>query len=446
MKTPSLFAFIPALLGALLLFVLVPGTQATVQTTPLQRYGEPSLPGPVVSRTPIQHIVIMVKENHTFDNYFGTFPGANGSTNYTTSGGVHKLNHELDNLYQGIAHGPDDAHLAYDHGKMDQFSLIPGAIQNGVDYADSQFYQSDIPNYWSYAQHFALADNFFTVVMGPSFPNHLFTIAVRDNQADDNPNISLPNEAYRWGCDAPSGSTVHQLWPNGGTSDTFPCFNFPTLGDLLTAHNLTWTYYAPGQDKLGYFWSSYNAIAHIRDTAQWQEHVVDTSQFLTDATDGALPNVSWLVQPSKYSDHPPHSACVGENWTVKQINAIMQNPDLWAHTAIILTWDDFGGFYDHVAPPQGPNPQSQFGFRVPAIIISPYAKPGHVDHIFYSFTSMIRFAEVNYGLNPLGAMDQQANDMFSAFAFSQPPLPALTLSQRTCPVPIPVHDTLPEDQ
>ncbi len=442
MKTlvPSRLALVILALGALMLCVLAPSTLASGRVI--------SAPGsPVLSKTPIQHIVLMVKENHTFDNYFGTFPGANGATTYTTANGyVRKLNHELDNLYQGIGHTADDAHLAYDNGKMDKFALIPGAIQQDVDYADSQFYQSDIPNYWSYAQHFGLADNFFTVVMGPSFPNHLFTIAVRDDQVDDNPNVSQASEAYRWGCDSPAGTTVQQLWPTGNTTYTFPCFNLPTLGDSLTTNNLTWKYYAPGQDQLGYFWSSYNAIAHIRNTAQWQAHVVDTSNFIADATNGTLPNVSWLVQPSMYSDHPPHSACVGENWTVQQINAIMQNPNLWPNTAIIITWDDFGGFYDHVPPPPGSNPQSQFGFRVPAIIISPYTKPGYIDHTFYSFTSMLRFAEDTFNLKPMGAMDRQANDMFKAFNFSQTPLPPLVLQQRTCPTPTPVHDTLPEDQ
>ena len=140
---------------------------------------------------PIQHIVIMDKENRTFDNMFGTFPVANGATTYTDpSGQVHPLNHQPDHLSQDISHDPLSTHRAYDNGKMDRFSRISGAIQNGIDMADSQFYQADIPNYWAYAKTFTLADAFFSTVAGPSFPNHLFSIAGEDADVDANPTSS----------------------------------------------------------------------------------------------------------------------------------------------------------------------------------------------------------------------------------------------------------------
>ncbi|MGB8646320.1 MAG: alkaline phosphatase family protein [Anaerolineae bacterium] len=394
---------------------------------------------PAASLTPIQHIIIIDKENRTFDNYFGTFPGADGATTYKTLGGyTRKLNHQPDNLSNGIAHTAQDAHLAYDGGKMDKFSQIPGAMQNGVDEADAQLYQSDIPNYWRYASAFTLADRVFSMIMGPSFPNHLFSIAIRDNQVDNNPAISDPTMWSRWGCDAPAGTTVEQRFSDGTTSNIFPCFNFTTLGDLLTAHNISWKYYAPAQDQSGYQWSAYNAIAHIRQTDQWAAHVVPVENFAADAASGNLPAVSWLVEDADHSEHAPHSVCIGENWSVQQINAIMQNPALWQTTAIILTWDDFGGMYDHVPPPQGPNPQIEYGFRVPTILISPYAKPGHIDHTTYSFPAMLKFVEANYGLPPLGALDKVSPNMFAAFNFSQAPLPPLILTQRTCP-PIVSH-------
>jgi phospholipase C len=139
------------------------------------------------------------------------------------------------------------------------------------------------------------------------------------------------------------------------------------------------------------------------------------------------------VQPGNVSDHPPISICAGENWTVQQINAVMHNQSLWNSTAIFLTWDDFGGFYDHVVPPKGPNPKIEYAFRAPLIIISPYAKPHYVDNTFYSFPSMLKFAETVLGLPSLGGLDKDASDMFNSFNFNQQPLPPLVLKQRTCP-------------
>jgi phospholipase C len=155
--------------------------------------------------------------------------------------------------------------------------------------------------------------------------------------------------------------------------------------------------------------------------------------FAADASAGRLPAVSWLVEPEKYSDHPAlGNVCIGENWTVSQINAIMSNRSAWAHTAIVLTWDDWGGLYDHVRPPRGPNPFIMYGLRVPAIVISPYARRGLVDHTQYTFSSLLRLAEVTFGLQPLTPLDAHANSMLSAFDFKQRPTPPLTLPPHPC--------------
>lgn len=378
--------------------------------------------------TPIQHVIIMDKENRSFDSMFGAFPGADGATSYVGSNGrTHPLTHQPDHLTRDIDHSPDAAHRAYDGGKMDLFSRVAGAVQNGVDQADSQLLQSDIPDYWAYAATFTLEDRFFSTIMGPSFPNHLFSIAGEDANADSN--VYAP----RWGCDAPPGTTVEQRASDGTVTHTFPCFDFRTLGDLLDSGHISWKYYAPGLDQPGYVWSAFDAIKHIRFGPDWQSHVVDDTQFASDAAAGTLPAVSWLVQPFDVSDHPPASICAGENWTVQQINAVMSNPDEWAHTAIILTWDDFGGFYDHVAPPPGPNRQIEYGFRVPAIVISPYARPGYVDHTTYSYPSMLKLVEDIFGLPSLTGLDGSANDMLGSFDFSQQPLAPLPLQTRACP-------------
>jgi phospholipase C len=402
---------------------------ALASTSIANRPAQASLPKVALS-TPIQHIVILVKENRTFDSMFGTFPGANGATTFKDPHNhTHTLNHQPDALINDISHSHESAVLAWNQGQMNQFSLLQGAIQNGVDEADSQFYQADIPTYWAYAQNFALADAFFSTIGGPSLPNHLFTIAGEDNDAADNPS-SVP----AWGCDAPADTTVKEIHQDGSTSYVFPCFDFNTIADLLNQAGISWKYYAPPYGAAGYRWSTFDAINHIRNGPDWQANVVDTSQFVIDASQGNLPAVSWYVTDGTTSDHPPASICDGENDTVNMMNSIMQNSNLWASTAVVLTWDDFGGFYDHVAPPSfSYNTRLGYGFRVPTIMISPYARSGFIDHTTYSQPSILKFVENNFNLPSLTSVDADANDLAGMLDYQQQPLPPLVLAQRNCP-------------
>jgi phospholipase C len=328
-----------------------------------------------------------------------------------------------------IAHTQDDARLAYDGGKMDRFSQLRGAMQGGKDMSTSQFYRSDIPNYWSYARRYTLDDHFFSTVMGNSFPNHLATIAAQTGNVVGSPNGGL----NAWGCDSPRTAFVPREAPNGRVRYSYPCFDFTTLGDVLDQHHISWSYYAPQRGQPGYFWNAFDAIKQVRLGPDWTNRMQSDAQFASDATAGRLPAVSWLVQPFDVSDHPGFSICAGENWTVSQINAIMQNRQEWLHTAIILTWDDWGGLYDHVRPPASSNPRIGFGFRVPAIILSPFARPGYVDHTVLTYASILRFAERVLGLPAMGAADRAAHDLFSSLNFGQKPLSPLVLPQRDCP-------------
>ena len=372
-------------------------------------------PPPVPGMDAIQHIVFIVKENHSFDNMFGTFPGADGTTSGVTSTGqIVPLAHAPDSLPHDLCHEWNCAITAIDGGKMDKFDVAEGMLSY------SQYLESDIPNYFAYAHQFALADHMFSSLHGPSFPNHLYTIAAQSGGVINNPS------AGPWGCDAPSGTTVQVLLSNGQITPQYPCFDFATLGDSLQAANISWKSYAPP----GNVWNAYDAVKHIRMTPAWSQHIVSDTQFISDAASGQLPTVSWLVTTLNQSDHPPESFCQGENWTVQQINAVMQGPD-WNSTAIFLTWDDYGGFYDHVAPPD----LDAFGLgpRVPLIIISPYAKPGYISHTQYEFSSFLKFVETRFGLQPLTARDTAANDMTDSFDFSQPPQMPLVLQTHTCP-------------
>lgn len=385
--------------------------------------GSTTTPPPKVGMSQISHMIFIVKENRSFDNYFGTFPGVDGATSGETSTGtVVPLGQTPDATGVDLCHSWDCAHEAIDNGKMDGFNLFSPVV-NGALLSYTQLSQSQIPNYWNYAKTYVLADHMFSSLAGPSFPNHLYTIASQSGGAIGNPNGS-------WGCDAASTVTVKVLNSNGTTSNQYPCFDFQTLADLLQAANVPWKYYAPGQGQSGYIWSAFNAIRHIRMGPLWTQDVIPDTQFVADAMAGNLPAVSWLVTSGAQSEHPPASSCQGENWTVDQVNAVMQGPD-WSSSVIFITWDDFGGFYDHVPPPD--LDQYGLGPRVPLLIISPFAKPGYISHTTYEFSSFLRLVEERYGLSTLTARDQTANDMTDSLDFSQKPLPPSILTPRTCP-------------
>lgn len=372
-----------------------------------------------VSVNVIHHIIFIVKENRTFDDYFGTFQGADGATSGTLSNGkTVALSHQPDSA-PDLCHAWACAVHAIDGGKMDGFDI------DGGIWAYAQVTEADIPNYFSYARHFVLADHMFSSLHGPSFPNHLYTIAAQSGGVNDNPTSNAA-----WGCDAPAGVTVPVMNSKGVVSNQYPCFDFQTLADRLQAAGISWKYYAAQKGDFGYNWSTYDAINHIRNSAAWAQHVVPNTEFVTDASSGKLPAVSWLTPTFAESEHPPASTCAGENWTVQQINAVMQGSE-WNSTAIFLTWDDFGGFYDHVAPPD--LDALGLGPRVPLLIISPYAKPGYISHTQYEFSSVLKFVEERFKLQPLSARDEGANDMTDSFDFSQSPLPPLVLQTRSCP-------------
>lgn len=384
----------------------------------------------------IRHVVFIMKENRSFDHYFGLFPGADGATSATISTGQtiplwrapDIMFHDLDHTYQGAINGSDG-------GKMDLFDLNFRTNVNGDFEAFTQMTQDDIPNYWSYAQHFVLGDHMFQSSNGPSFPAHLYTIAAQAQGAITIGMLPGGAPTHDWGCDAPPATFVNQMDANGVISDVFPCFDFNTLADSMNAQGLTWKFYAPTSGERGYIFSAYDAIDHIRYSSYWGSNVVPVSQFITDASQGNLPAVSWIVTGDN-SEHPDGGTCAGENWTVEQINAVMQGPlSQWHSTAIFVAWDDFGGFYDHVPAPKVD--EYGLGLRVPLLIISPYPKGrgnGYVSHTTYEFSSILKFIETAFGLPPLTDRDAQASDMTDSFAFTQQALPPLYLPLRACPV------------
>ena len=381
--------------------------------------------------TQIQHIVWIVKENHTFDDYFGAFPGVNGSNGigFIKKNGVKTqiaLNTALDSP-ANYGHLWGNAHTAYDGGAMDAFNLAASNCSTAPYLCYQQQTQAGIPNYWAYAQNFVLNDNTFSSLIGPSFPNHQFTIAGGSGPDIQHSAIGNPS-AKPWGCTSASTNTVKLF--NG--SKVYPCFTYSNLADEMTSAGVSWKYYAPPSSDNGFIW---NALSASKQDYQLPQANVPPTQFLTDVAANQLPNFSWLIAPDAQDEHPPNSTCAGENWTVQYVNALMQSPE-WASTVVFLTWDDYGGFYDHVAPQQ--IDQLGLGFRVPMIIISPfaYAKNNpmnpHIGHDSLEFSSVLKFAEEVFGLPSLGRRDALAGDPMSEIDTSVVHNAPLILTQRTC--------------
>ena len=431
---------------------------------------------PHTNKLPIKHVVFLVKENRTFDNYFGRFPGANGATTgKTCDGGTVSLQPLLDRQTPDISHAWAAALTSYNDGGMNCFDRITKAAypDAGTPLGYQAARESDIPSYWKLAQEFALGDNFYSSLHGPSFPNHLYTIAAQSGGVEDNPGGARPDAAPApqvgpcqtvmscprageaglepsdvppltqtrgvWGCDADPKERVAVLDQEGDVVEIYPCFDFPTMADELSAAGVSWKMYAPAtgtydggfQGSGGYIWTVYDAIRHIRDSAEWKEHVVPTEQFAIDARSGTLPSVVWISTPSPVSEHPPASVCEGENWTVSLLQALAAGPS-WNDTAVFLTWDDFGGFYDHQPPDQ--LDRFGLGFRVPLLVISPFAKRGFIDHTRAEFSSVLKFIETNWDLPALTDRDRATVDLTEAFDFTQAPRALPALAQRTgCP-------------
>ena len=385
---------------------------------------------------PIKHVVVIVKENHTFDNYFGSFPGAEGTTTYKKSDGTTApVPHAPDRTAHDLDHSHDAGLVDWNGGKMDGWGKPGSSSTKGDDLAYSQYTEADIPNYWKYARAFTLADHFFAEDIGPSFPGHLAVLAAQAGWAVGNPS----NIPY-WGCDQPGATIAVEDQATCTVKSVSPCFDIPSVPDILPIGK-TWKFYGSNFYVLPEIWTMFDAVKSVRYGSGWG-NVVNESQFDTDIANKTLPDVSFLVDQDLADEHPNiGSICVGENWTVNHLNKLMQS-DYWKDTAILFTMDDYGGFYDHVPPPRQygcdvANPYG-LGFRLPLIVISPYAKPKFVFKEVAEHASIPRFIEKVFGstktlhdIDP-AAQDAQANDLMNAFDFTQAPLPPLILQTRSC--------------
>ncbi len=402
------------------------------------------LPVVAAKRTPppptyITHVVIVIQENRSFDNLFATYPGADGATTGKTHTGrtvrlkkVRLDAFDVDHTWQGFQ-------TEYDGGKMDGFDLIGfGALGHqgpaGL-YAYQYVNPADIRPYWAMARQYVLADHMFETQSSGSFIGHqdLIAGATAINRYQSLVDYPTPLEpGTPWGCDAPAKTrtsliTVKHRYLQG--AGPFPCLAYPTLRDPLDDRHVSWKYYAPpyssrsGKPEMGRIWTAFDAIDVVRNGPEWAANIStpETSIF-KDIKKNRLPAVSWLIPDWKNSDHPGEPGGVvngGPSWVAQVVNAIGNNAKLWNTTAIIVVWDDWGGFYDHVSPPQ--LDYQGLGIRVPMLVISPYAKKGYISHTQYEFGSILRFVEDNWGLPRMHTTDVRANSIVDAFDFSRPP-------------------------
>jgi len=378
----------------------------------------------IPTRWPIKHVVVIMQENQSFDHLFGRFPGVDGATYGWSDGRRVPLTHLTLQRIPDLPHCYTCAITSFDGGKMDGFDQTPQSHQ----YSYTQYYRQDEPNYWAWAGRFVLHDHFFSAEAGPSYPNHLYMITGQSAGAHDNPSRAQAHHSLTWGCDSPPIEKVHITRPDGSTEWIHPCFDIPTIADRLRDANIPWAYYAADDDEAGYIWSAFASIRQVFYGPAWQKHVLPVDEVQGGVGSQPLPSVTWITPRFQLSDHPGSNFCYGENWATSVINAIMRSPD-WSSTAIFLTWDEWGGFYDHVPPPRPDD--FGLGFRVPLIVLSPYAKEGFVDHRVSEFDSMLRFIEENWGLKPLTSRDAHAGSLRPDFDFSQQPRRPEPLPLRT---------------
>ncbi|MGD0958983.1 MAG: alkaline phosphatase family protein [Methylomonas sp.] len=414
----------------------------------------------------IEHIIVIYLENRSFDSLYGKFPGANGlaaakqaplqidefGRPYKTLPPAPDFNDshfpaDLPNQSFNIAEyvKPDQKHtdlthsffihqMQIDGGRNDRFAQLSsgGELSKG-------YYDVKGTAMWNYAKEFTLADNFFQAAFGGSFINHQWLICACTPEFKD-----APDDLKKWKTDpftakplseptvTRDGFAVNTVQPTNPPYDKthpdnrLPPLTNPTIGDRLTEKGVSWAWYSGGWDNavagidngenFQYHHQPFVFYANYApDTQARAEHLLDRSRLLTDLN-GNFPQVAFYKPVGAKNEHPGYSTILAADQEVREIVEAIRNSPIWPSAAIIITSDEYGGFWDHVAPPVvdrwGP------GTRIPAIIISPYAKKGYVDHSQYDTTSILKLIETRFNIEPLSDRDAKANDMTKAFKFN----------------------------
>jgi phospholipase C len=461
---------IAVLLGIAAACTSTPSPAVPSASGPTEVSTSPTSPKPIPDGlSKIDHVIFVVQENRSFDHYFGTFPGADGipmengkptvcAPDPALNGRCLPPYHDPYQVNYGGGHSHPKSVIDVDGGKMDGFirSVVEGpnfcaehafapqckrltgplGQPGAMGWHDAR----EIPNYWAYAEHFTLQDHMFAPADSWTLPSHLFLVSAWSATC---PDITDPMSCRS---DINLDGVIQQQ--RKGPQE--PIYAWTDITYLLHKADVSWAYYVgngtcvddcqkgvaphgtvPSQNPLPGF-----ATVHLDgQLGNVREH----PEYFRAAASGHLPSVSWVMPGRGYSEHPPLSIRPGQAWVTKVINAAMQGPD-WGSTAIFLTWDDWGGFYDHVAPPRVDG--NGYGIRVPGLVISPYARQGYIDHQTLSFDAYLKFIEDRFlggqrlDPNTDGRPDSRPTvrenlpilgDLTEDFDFSQSPRPPLVL-------------------
>lgn len=373
--------------------------------------------------TPIQHVIFIVQENRSFNNLFMGYPGAK-----TRSYGFDTHGNKIQLKPQDLSEGWDLGHTSQDFFKAcDGIGDLPGT-KCKMDGWDNEFMSfgspanapySYVPKkqvdvYWKIAHQYVLADRMFASNLDASFVAHQYIVAAYASRAVDTPYGA-------WGCEGVSGDDIFTL-TNKRThgKSILACFDNPTIASEADTAGISWRFYAGSITGDGGLWSSYQADRQIYESPDWSADVINPpSQFLTDIAGGKLASVTWITPTNETSDHPGVNPDSGPAWVASLVNAIGTSK-FWNSSAIFIMWDDWGGFFDPVKPLY--KDYDGLGFRVPLLIVSPYAKQGYVTHVHYETSSVLRYIEDNFGLPTLAKSDARAHDPATdAFDYSQQP-------------------------
>jgi phospholipase C len=445
----------------------------------------PATQGLAPAREKLRHLVFIMQENRSFDTYFGTYPGANG---IPMRNGIPTVCVPDPLIHRCVKpfHDPSLVNAGGPHGEINATHDTAGGQMNGfirsIRFGNVAFCKRypydpactnattvqripdvmgwhdarEIPNYWAYAEHFVLQDQMFESAFSWSLPSHLFTVSAWSANCDASGDpLSCRSSLNRPGNE--SSKNNHASSPFAWTDITY----------LLHQHHVGWGYFVANDSDLTCTTDRiacdekaildtgrehgtpaiWNPLPNFSTVKQDGEigNIQTVAHFLSAAKDGSLPAVSWIVPDGPQSDHPPSNIADGQAYVTGLVNAVMQGPE-WNSTAIFVSWDDWGGFYDHVVPPKVD--VNGYGLRVPGLLISPWAKPGMIDHQTLSFDAYLKLIEDLFlngqRLDPSsdGRPDRRPvvrenvailGDLLTEFDFSQHPLSPLVLPERPAP-------------
>jgi phospholipase C len=374
--------------------------------------------------TPIEHFIVVMQQNHTFDNYFGTYPGANGLPDgvcipISVSDPENKqcvTPYEItDHPISDLSHSETIFFDQYQNGKMTGFIEALTKLNQDGQLSMGRFTEKDIPFYWNLADQYVLFDNYFSSAHTGSITNRMYWVSGKP------------------------GSEFNRI-PEAGFGD------IPTIFDRLQERGISWKFYIKDYNpdlnyrtakELDFLppqvqWVPLLSFDRFLDDPELSSRIVDLDEYYTDLENGTLPAVSYVLLLGA-TEHPISDLSLGERATRTMLHTLMQS-DSWENSAFFLTYDDWGGWYDHVPPPQVDD--RGYGFRVPALLVSPYARMGHIDHTLLDHTSILKFIEENWDIPSLATRDAKANNITSAFDFSMAPRPAMFVSDtREMPEP-----------